>query len=120
MSIQEIIDKFDSLRANTISLDTKLQWIEDFESLVSKNVLNKYFDTQPRKLSVDSLSNELLIQPPFQRLYILYMLAMLSFDIDSNDEYNAYVDSYNYEMACFMRYIARNNIVVDSSGIIYK
>ena len=120
MSVRELIDYLDSMRVNTVSDEQKLRWIADFERLAKASVLDRYFVYDLPELSLDSTEEELIIKPPFQRLYILYMLAMLSFEMDSREEYNSYIDGYNYEMACFMDYIARNNRVISSGKILVK
>lgn len=111
MSIRDIIDKFDSIRVNTVTLEQKIQWIEDLENIARLSILNNYCDSERKNLSIESLGDDIIIQPPFHRLYILYMLAMLSFDMDSNEEYNSYIDAYNYEMANFMEEVRELSIL---------
>ena len=120
MSIKDIINEFDSIKVNTISLEQKLQWIEDLENIARLSVLDSYEDIDRSTLGKESLDKEPLIKPPFQRLYILYMLAMLSFELDSTDEYNSYVDGYNYEMARFMDYVTRSKNVKKSEKIVFN
>lgn len=94
MTLKQIIDLVDTMRPNDFPAEVKTQWLNDLETMIQAEVL--LFapeDVITYDYSVDS-NCELLIDKPYEKVYVTYLQAMIEM---GNGEY----DRYENEMKLF-------------------
>ncbi len=109
MRLREVLEHADELRqGNVFSEKMKTRWVTEFEQMqqtevlmLSREDLITYdFDKEP--------DAELLISPPYDKLYDLYLMAQI--DLASGDwsEYNNTITIFNKAYGDYMRWVARH------------
>lgn len=106
MRIGEALQFVDSVKPNAYTEEQKLRWLNDCEGMVQTQVLL----FAPVEIACYSLpgdrDTELLVEKPYDKLYLSYLYAMIDF---ANGEYNKYQNSmqmFNAEFSEFMRWFA--------------
>lgn len=116
MTANKVIEYVDGLRPNAYEEEVKLQWISDLDGMVKRLVFqekevaetlykegkiteeeyNDRLEAAKVKPYVypDDMDKELLIPPPFDSLYSLYLESMI-------DYYNREYSNYNNSAAMF-------------------
>ena len=88
MRVDEILSIVDSLKKNEIGEELKLHWLNEVEGRVHCEI-NKLPPEEYVKIS--TTLEELSIPMPYARIYMTYLLAMMSF---VSKEYDLYTDIY--------------------------
>lgn len=88
MRVDEILSIVDSLKKNEISEELKLYWLNEVEARVHCEI-NRLPTEDFEKIS--TTLQELTIPMPYSKIYLTYLLAMISF---SSKEYDLYTDIY--------------------------
>lgn len=107
MKLREALEYADELRqGNVFSENMKTRWVTEFEQMQQTEVLllseadliSYDFDKEP--------DAELLISPPYDKLYYLYLMAQI--DLASGDwaEYNNTLSIFNKAYGDYMRRVA--------------
>ncbi|HWQ51343.1 MAG TPA: hypothetical protein VN369_06000 [Terriglobales bacterium] len=84
MTINEIIAKVDGLRPNAYTPEQKTDWLSEVDAKISTEVHGE--ETPVTYVWPDDGDTELLVAAPYDRLYELYVTAMMDFH---NSEYDA-------------------------------
>lgn len=88
MRVDEILSIADSLKENEISEELKMHWLNEVEGRVHCEI-NKFPAENFEKIS--TTLHELSIPMPYSKIYLTYLLAMMSF---ASKEYDLYADIY--------------------------
>lgn len=87
-TINKVIEYVDGVKPNTFDEEQKFRWICDLDGMVKRLVFQ---DREGVSYQYpDDLDTQLLIPPPFENIYALYMEAQIDFH---NREYAAYNNS---------------------------
>lgn len=89
MTLREAIERADRIKPNDISIQAKVEWLNEAEGLVQTEVLL----TAAEEIifySPEELDYELLVEPPHDKLYPAYLEAKIDF---ANGEYSRYANS---------------------------
>lgn len=106
MKLNEAIEFVDGIKPNAYDEKQKTRWISDCEGMVQTQV----FLWAPAELFhyewPKDENTELLVSPPFDKLYLSYLCALVDY---ANGEYGKYQNSmqmFNAEFSEFMRWFA--------------
>lgn len=110
MTPRKAIQRADEAKPNAFPEEAKFDWLMSFEGRVAANVLlampNELSEIMSRGFS-DGMDEELLIKPPHDELYVLYLKACID---KENGEYSRYADTmqiYNEAYGDFARWWGR-------------
>ncbi len=92
MTPNKAIEYVDGLRPNAYEEEVKLRWISELDSMVQRLVFQEEECTP--YIYPDDMDKELLIPPPFENVYALYLESMI-------DYYNREYGNYNNSAAMF-------------------
>ena len=92
MTPNKVIAYVDGIRPNTYGEEVKLQWMSDLDCMVQKLVFQE--DACTPYTYPDDMDKQLLIKPPFDNVYSLYLESMI-------DYYNREYGNYNNSAAMF-------------------
>lgn len=92
MTPNKAIEIVDGLKPNSYNEETKLRWINEFEGMVKRLVIQDNEFT-PYEYPAD-MDKELLVPPPFDNAYTAYLEAKIDF-------YNKEYGNYNNSVAMF-------------------
>ena len=104
MKVKDAIAAADAVKPNAFSEETKFQWLRRMEGCLQAEVF-LMAPAQIRELDLQypaDMDRELLVDPPYDDLYPLYLQARIDAE---NGEYNKYADSMtiynsgNYKLA---------------------
>lgn len=104
MRVDEILSIADSLKKNEIGEELKLFWLNEIEARVHCEI-NKLPLEEFKKIS--TTLQELSIPMPYARVYLTYLLAMMSF---VSKEYDLYTDiciKYESEFSEYAKFCLR-------------
>lgn len=96
MKVKEILDKVNRLKINSVDDIDKLDWINDLDGLVHKDILLRAEDYTGEfaPYTVDDLEKTVLVTFPYEEIYIHYLSAKI-------DLINGEIASYNNNIALF-------------------
>lgn len=105
MTLMELILKVDKLAPNDIEYDIKRSWVysvywqvirEIFEDSEGSKDLSEYESNAESNGAVKYLKigTDLLVDEPYDELYVHYMMAQINLSYDETDKYNKYMILY--------------------------
>lgn len=111
MTVREAVEKTDALYPNVFSFSQKAFLLEQLDSKVYYEILKKYADCSVvfRGEYLSDADIELLIDSPFEDIYIKYLV--MQFDIINSDitRYQNSAALYNAEYLDFVKHYNRNH-----------
>lgn len=114
MSIEQVIERLDSIRRNNFSKEQKTAWIAELEQRLRAELWQRYFEVEDRSLRYpEDKDAQIYIETPFHKLYLLYLLAQMDFYKGNLSGYNVCVRAYNMELQSYMSYLARSYRAID-------
>lgn len=108
MTVQEAIEFTDRVKPNSFTDEDKTRWLSDCEGMVQTQV----FLLAP----VDFITYEwpgskdykLLVNPPFDKLYLSYMQAMIDYHNGEYGKYQNTMTKFNSDFSEFMGWFANS------------
>lgn len=105
MTLQQAIDYADGLKPNAFTNDQKINWVNELEGKLQANVYHTKQAEMIRYTTVDG-DKELLAAFPHDKMYWMWLGAMIDFANGDYDKYqnsmamanNAYSEFASYEM----------------------
>ena len=108
MKVQEVIAMVDDVKPNAFDVATKVKWLDALEgTLASEVFLLAPAEVEQLRLSPSKLGVELLIGPPYDDIYELWLEAQID---KANGEYNKYQNTmqfYNSRRADFVTWFCQ-------------
>lgn len=103
MTIKECIDLVDNVKPNQYSIEDKVRWLSFLDHTIINDVLKTHEGYDGRYdefdgYSVDRLSDGLIVQNPYDRLYEAYLKMKI-------DEENGETARYNNSATMFNSYM---------------
>lgn len=99
MTIQEALERLDSLKYNTYTDAEKIAWLDRLDRTVKAQVIDTHegaailgFDGYMADTAIETT---LLIPAPYDEAYIHYLAAQIDFANGEFDKYNAEITMYN-------------------------
>ena len=108
MTLSEVISFADSVKPNAFTNAQKTLWISEAEGMVQSDVLLM----APQEITVydydEDGDTELLVLPPYDKLYRSYLIAMIDFYNGEYDNYQNTMTLFNEQLGEFVKWFARN------------
>lgn len=106
MTLERLIQRVDALVPNTYTNDEKMFWASELEGMIQLEI----FLLAPDSIRVyddyaADKNKELLVRPPYDKIYIDYLIANIH---NTNGEYAAYqnaLEKYNADWAQFAKWV---------------
>ena len=113
MTLSECIARVDGIEPNAYTNDQKAAWVSEIEGKAYTEVfLLTPYEFQPLTYT-DNASDTLAVMPPHDKLYPLYLQAMVLY---ANGEYDRYTNAmalFNSAWGEFVRWFARTYAPAD-------
>lgn len=97
MTIHEAIEKIDSLNPNQYSEEVMLTWLSNLDAIIYNDVVMRHHPLPENPFmpyTMDDIDNQLLVEAPYDELYIAYINMKI-------DEANQETARYNNSVAIF-------------------
>jgi hypothetical protein len=107
-TINQIISQVDEIIPNTISAEIKAGWIIEVDSLVNSEIVKGLSYAVP-EFPADG-DNDLLVPPPYDKVYGLYVEAQIARYMENYEGYNNNTALYNAAFDSYAAYYRRNNV----------
>ena len=98
----------DDIKPNAFSNDTKTQWINECEGLVQTEVMLISPDECVRYDYQQNSNDELLAKAPHDKIYYVYLCAMIDFALGEYSKYQNTMQLFNAHFGEYMRFFAKN------------
>ena len=99
MKIIEAINRIDALKHNTYSQTDKVQWLSRVDHMVKKHVIDTHEGAEEVSFTgydkSTDLQTELLVPPPYDEMYLLWVEAMIDYYNGEYDKYNNAAERFN-------------------------
>ena len=114
MTIQDAIDRTDSLKYNTYTNDEKIAWLSKLDAMVKQLIIDTHEGGEDivfagYDASTD-MGKELIVPEPYDEMYILWLQAKIDLANCEYDKYNASITMFNTEYEAFESYYNRNHM----------
>ena len=92
MTVNEVIQRADGVKPNPFTTQEKFNWVNELNQRVGLELMLMTPKTveQICKVYPDDLDTKLLIRPPNDELYVLYLMSRID---EMSGEYNKYANS---------------------------
>ena len=106
MTVSQVIVQTQAVRPDLYTNEQITEWLADVDGQLAAELLH----TEPVRYSYPSDSErELLVPFPYDRLYHLYVIAMIDFYNRETDLYANDMEAYNNAMEDYRKYYRRTN-----------
>lgn len=109
MTLQKALAMADLVRPNPFDEETKTAWLNEVEGVIGTEVLNLAADAVPVYTYADDAEKTLAITPPHDKLYYLYLCAMIDQALGEIDRYENSMALYNAAESEFAKWYARHH-----------
>lgn len=87
MKLKQVIDLVDDIEPNAYSSETKVAWLNECEGTIQTDIFLRAIDDVELYTWPDDQQTVLLVKPPHDKIYRLYLQAMIQM---ANAEYDRY------------------------------
>lgn len=102
MTLKALIDFVDALKENTFSYDVKTVWVNEIEGQIQTEVHLMAVADVVQYVWPDNQEAELIVAPPYDKLYRYYLESMIAFE---QEEMERYANSQEMFQKCFLEYV---------------
>ncbi len=118
MTLQKAIESFDSHRANTVTLEEKINWISELDGkLFSQLLRDRVGGTFEGYNAHTPLQTEILAPDEYSEIYVYYLSMKLDFKNGEIGRYNNSAVAYNRCFSQMANLINRENAVIKKTKI---
>ena len=114
MKIIEAINRIDSLKHNTYSNNEKLAWLSRLDSMVKRLIIDTHEDGEDITFTGyddrTDMETEMLVQAPFDEVYLKWLEAQIDYTNGEYDKYNNAILVYQAAYDAFAKYYNRNHM----------
>ena len=123
MTIIEAINQVDGIKFNTYSQEDKVRWLSSLDAKITAVLEGAY----PSPMGVSApydpntdMEQKLLLESPWDEMYIRWMEAMIDYNNGETDSYNRSITLFNnlYQNFCDW-YIRRNMPAQNGAGFLF-
>lgn len=90
MIIRTVIDMVDAVKPNAFPDNVKAEWLNEVEGMVQTDIMLLSIADVVRYTLPDDAQTVMLVKPPHDKLYGVYLMAMVDF---ANGEYDKYANT---------------------------
>lgn len=106
-TLQGVLDIIDSIKPNAFSEEAKTAWINEIEGLVQTEVFLLAIEDVVQYTWPKDAAVTLLAKPPHDKIYWVYLSAMVDFANGEYDKYQNTMQMFNQFFGEYMRWYAR-------------
>lgn len=106
-TLQGVLDIIDSIKPNAFSEEAKTAWINEIEGLVQTEVFLLAIEDVVQYTWPENAAATLLAKPPHDKIYWVYLSAMVDFANGEYDKYTNTMQMFNQFFGEYMRWYAR-------------
>lgn len=107
MTLQEVIAMADELKPNAFSPSVKVAWINALEGRIALSVfVMSEADAAQLHYTTEDLNETLLVKPPYDDIYELWLEAKIDYANGEYDKYQNTMAEYNAHYGEFVRWFA--------------
>ena len=106
-TLQGVLDIIDGIKPNAFSEEAKTAWINEIEGLVQTEVFLLAIEDVVQYTWPENAAATLLAKPPHDKIYWVYMSAMVDFANGEYDKYQNTMQMFNQFFGEYMRWYAR-------------
>lgn len=97
MKVREAIDRVDGLKHNTYTYGEKVEWLSELDGIIKNQIIDTHESDDEvffYGYTEDNMETELLVEAPYDVLYIRWLEAQI-------DYYNGEIARYNNSMMMY-------------------
>ncbi len=118
MTLQKAIEEFDSQRANTVSLQEKIQWLSQLEYKIFAELLQARTHGEFNGYTTQTpLGTELLAPAEYGEIYVFYLVMKLDYKNGEIGRYNNSAITFNRAYSEMANFINRRTAVKKNTKI---
>ena len=114
MTIAEVISKVDALKPNSYTPEDKVDWLSNLDARVKTQIIDAHECTEPVTFDgYDSLADQntvLLVNAPYDEIYLRWLEAMIDYHNSDDDRYNNAIILFNNAYEAYKRYYTRTHM----------
>lgn len=113
MTINEAITKLDDLKHNTYSQTNKIEWLSRLDAMVKKFVIDTHEGEEVTFNGYNDstdVNTELLVNAPFDDVYLLWMEAQIDYYNGEYEKYNNSIDRFNESYSSYQNHYNRTHM----------
>lgn len=114
MKIIEAINRIDSLKHNTYSMNEKVAWLSRLDSMVKRLIIDTHEDGEDITFTgyddTTDPETELLVPAPFDEMYLRWLEAQIDYTNGEYDKYNNSILMYQAAYDGYANYYNRNHM----------
>lgn len=108
MKIRNVIRYVDAIKPNAFGDEVKVQWINEAEGYVQTDVMMLALSDVVQYDPEQHMDAELLVKPPHDKLYAVYLCAMVDFANGEYDKYANTMQMYNEFLGEYIKWYTMN------------
>lgn len=113
MTIIQAINRIDNLKYNTYSTAEKVAWLSTVDAMVQTQVVNANRGKKGGSVCYDpdtDLDTELLVQAPFDEMYLRWMEAQMDYANGELDKYNNAMEMFRAVFDSYSNWYTRTHM----------
>ena len=114
MTIAEAISKVDTLIPNTYTPEDKIGWLSALDARVKVQIIDTHQQSTPVYFygynGVMDLETELLVQEPYDEMYLRWLEAQIHYHNSEDDRYNNAIILFNNAYEGYKKQYTRNHM----------
>ena len=121
MTVQQAIERANEMRCgNSASDEMKIRWLSELDGMIYNDVIKRHKGNESRTMpeyTSDNTNAELIVEAPYNVLYVYYLMAQIDLAASEINKYNASVSLYNTALGNYKNWYRRNHQTVDTIPI---
>lgn len=105
--IRSVISYVDAIKPNAFDEGAKVQWINEAEGYIQTEVMMLALEDVVQYDPAVHMDAELLVKPPHDKLYAVYLCAMVDFANGEYDKYSNTMQMYNEFLREYIKWYTR-------------
>lgn len=106
-TIRNVISYVDAIKPNAFDEGVKVQWLNEVEGYIQTEVMMLALADVVQYDPEKDMYTELLVKPPHDKLYSLYLCALVDFANGEYDKYNNTMQMYNKFLGEYIKWYTR-------------
>ena len=120
MTIGEAISKVDTLKHNSFDFSMKVGWLSDLDMRVKLQIIDAHEKREPVYFygydEDTDADTELLVQAPYDEMYLRWLEAMIDYHNSDDDRYNNAIILFNNAYEGYKKHYTRTHMPLSRGG----
>lgn len=123
MTLIEAINRIDTVKPNTYSLDEKVRWLSTLDSMVKTEIIDTHEDGE--SVSFCGYGKEtphttvLLVPAPFDEMYLFWLESKIDYWNGEHDKYNSSITMFNNMYGEYATYYNKNHMPLGKKRFVF-